>query len=411
MRIIVIWKKKNVDTVYMEIINYSENKGNNSAGLLRKATYYRDRERKSFNIDALSGTSRAISVKEILENAHGAAVHNGKVLKRFLRWLWLIPAIAVCVAAPYTIIKMLSYKDNFVSSVPLDDDLTTETNILNESLANFALQPTAYFDNEGNVMNSDGSAVESNISFKDPVSFQTYKVQAGDTISGISVKFGLSNISTLIAVNNISNVRELYSGQKLKIPSMDGLLHTVSSGESLEGLSVKYNVTVEDLLDVNDLESSMLTEGQSIFIPGARMESLALQKAMGEIFIYPIKAAWRLTSKFGARPDPFTGVAGQFHGGIDMACPKGTPIYSAMSGTVVTAGYSNVYGNYVIIKHIDGYQTLYGHMSKITTKKGSYVSQGVQIGLVGSTGYSTGPHLHFTVYKDGKRIDPLTVLK
>ena len=94
-----------------------------------------------------------------------------------------------------------------------------------------------------------------------------------------------------------------------------------------------------------------------------------------------------------------------------MACPTGTPIYASMSGTVQVAGWHNSYGNYVIIKHKDGYQTLYGHMSKILTTKGEKVTQGQKIGLVGSTGYSTGPHLHFTVYKNGTLVDPLTLLK
>ena len=94
-----------------------------------------------------------------------------------------------------------------------------------------------------------------------------------------------------------------------------------------------------------------------------------------------------------------------------MACPTGTPIYAAMSGKVVVAGWSNVFGNYVIINHENGYQTLYGHLSKRIAQQGQRVSQGTRIGLAGSTGYSTGPHLHFTVYKNGKLVDPLTLLK
>ena len=82
-----------------------------------------------------------------------------------------------------------------------------------------------------------------------------------------------------------------------------------------------------------------------------------------------------------------------------------------MSGRVTTTGINRVYGNYVIIDHGNGYQTLYAHMSKIIASKGQWVSQGTRIGLVGSTGYSTGPHLHFTVYKNGKLVDPMTVLK
>ena len=94
-----------------------------------------------------------------------------------------------------------------------------------------------------------------------------------------------------------------------------------------------------------------------------------------------------------------------------MACPEGTPIYAPLGGRVIASGWSNLYGNYLIIDHSNGYHTLYGHLSKKISRKGDYVAQGTKIGLVGSTGYSTGPHLHFTVYKNNSVIDPLTVLK
>ena len=95
-----------------------------------------------------------------------------------------------------------------------------------------------------------------------------------------------------------------------------------------------------------------------------------------------------------------------------MACPTGTPIQAAMSGRIMKVGNMHrIYGNYVIIDHGNGYQTLYAHMSKVLVAKGQWVSQGTRIGLVGSTGYSTGPHLHFTVYKNGKLVDPMTILK
>ena len=199
-------------------------------------------------------------------------------------------------------------------------------------------------------------------------------------------------------------------GQKIRIPSRDGLLHTVVSGETLDKLSTKYSVSLSDLLDVNDLSSSTLSVGQQIFIPGARLDSDTLERAMGEVFRYPITASWRLTSKFGSRIDPISGVR-KNHTGIDMACPTGTAIKAAMTGTVAFTGYNNTYGYYVIINHHDNYQTLYAHMSKIIAKKGDRVSQGDKIGLVGSTGYSTGPHLHFTVYKNGSLVDPQTLLK
>ena len=105
------------------------------------------------------------------------------------------------------------------------------------------------------------------------VKFQTYTVHAGDSISTISRKFGLANISTLIAVNDIANVRTLRSGQKLKIPSADGLIHKVKGGETLNALSVKYHVSVEEILDANDLDSDTLSKGMELFIPGAKLDA------------------------------------------------------------------------------------------------------------------------------------------
>lgn len=245
---------------------------------------------------------------------------------------------------------------------------------------------------------------------KSIVAWKTYNVQAGDTITGITHRFGLENISTIIAVNSIDNARAIRTGQKLRIPSMDGLIYTVRAGNTLEGISSKYSVSVEDILDVNDLAAKELTPGQELFIPGAAMDGTALREALGDLFKCPIRVYYRISSYFGWRADPFTGVR-SYHSGIDMACPLGSSIYAAMGGKVITAGWSNVFGNYVIVDHRNGYQSLYGHMSKRIAQKGQVVNQGDLLGLVGSTGYSTGPHLHFTVYKRGHLTDPLALLR
>ena len=89
-----------------------------------------------------------------------------------------------------------------------------------------------------------------------------------------------------------------------------------------------------------------------------------------------------------------------------MACPTGTSIFAALPGRVTATGYNSTYGNYVIVTHQGGYKTLYGHMSAITCVKGAYVTQDTRIGKVGSTGMSTGPHLHFTVFKNSKQVNP-----
>lgn len=306
-------------------------------------------------------------------------------------------------------VKGIDYIKSFTGpvSLPAEKDLNSDIEMLDIIMSNFALDKPEY-NEDGTLLDSVNTDIS--VLFKQPVKFQTYKVKPGDTISGITKKFGLTNISTLIAVNDIDNVRQLCAGQKLKIPSMDGLFYTVQKGNTLQGICSKFNVSMEEILDVNELETSVLASGQQIFIPGARMDFQKLQKAMGELFKNPLSTRYRITSYFGPRADPFTGVRSN-HTGIDMACPQGSAILASSSGTVAVSGFHPVYGNYVIIKHSNGYQTLYGHMSKILVKKGQWISQGSRIGLVGSTGYSTGPHLHFTIYKNGKLVDPLTLIK
>lgn len=241
-----------------------------------------------------------------------------------------------------------------------------------------------------------------------PVVWQRYTVRQGDSVSRIASRFGLRNMSTVLAVNGIDNARRLQVGQTLDIPSIDGIVHTVVKGDTLSSIAKRYSISMNGLLDSNDLESEVLSAGQRLFVPGASLSRFDLKKAMGELFIRPV--AGRLTSSYGYRSDPFTG-ARSFHTGIDLAVPLGTPVKATLDGRIAATGYSPVYGNYVIITHDGGYQSLYGHLQSIGVKKGASIIQGGIIGKAGSTGYSTGPHVHFTVYKNGKMINPLSVLE
>lgn len=240
------------------------------------------------------------------------------------------------------------------------------------------------------------------------VTFRHYTVKKGETISGIAARAGLRHLSTLLSVNGITNARRVSSGQKLRIPSIDGLSYTVKKDDNLAGIAERYNVKVTALLDANDLPNAVLTAGQELFIPGAVFSAAELRRILGQLFIYPING--RLTSPFGYRSDPFTG-AKSFHSGIDLAAPTGTPVKATLDGKVVEAGINRIFGNYVIISHDNGYQSLYGHLHTIYAKRGQSVTQGTVIGAVGNTGYSTGPHLHLSIYKNGKMIDPFSVLK
>lgn len=129
-------------------------------------------------------------------------------------------------------------------------------------------------------------------------------------------------------------------------------------------------------------------------------------------FIFPLDRSGYayMTSPYGYRVHPISGVY-KLHNGADLAAYQGTKIYASRSGVVTTAAYNaGGYGNYVVINHGDGYSTLYGHMTHYCVSAGQHVSQGEVIGYVGSTGNSTGPHLHFTVYYNGNTINPLTVI-
>lgn len=127
-------------------------------------------------------------------------------------------------------------------------------------------------------------------------------------------------------------------------------------------------------------------------------------------YTHPLPSGYRhVTSRFGYRNHPVTGVY-KLHTGVDISAPNGTAIYAAQSGTVIIAGYSSAWGNYVVINHGGGITTLYAHMSKILTTKGATVSAGQQIGKVGSTGYSTGNHLHFEVRQNGSYQDAGRIL-
>ena len=243
------------------------------------------------------------------------------------------------------------------------------------------------------------------------LTYQTYRVKSGDMIGFIADKYDVTQ-DTIISINNIKQSRLIQVGQYLKIPSMPGILYTTKTkGETPSTIADKYKVDAEKCALVNNISiDTELESGLQLFVPDAQLDWATRQEINGDLFRKPLHSRYYLSSYYGWRDSPFNTGKRSFHTGIDMACSTGTPIYPAMDGVVTAAGYNSTYGNYVIVQHHSGYKTLYGHMSKITCRKGNFVYTTTQIGKVGSTGLSTGPHLHFTVYKNGKTVNPLGVL-
>jgi murein DD-endopeptidase MepM/ murein hydrolase activator NlpD len=237
--------------------------------------------------------------------------------------------------------------------------------------------------------------------------YDTYTIQNGDMISNLAADFGL-NQDTLISVNSIKNTRLIQPGQVLKVPNQDGIFYTVKNEDTLGSIAEKYKAEPETIQIVNELFSENPRPGAVLFIPGAQLDWIERQEINGDLFIWPIPGY--ITSPYGYRRSPFTGVR-QFHSGLDIGSPAGTPVRAAMPGRVSALGWDDILGNYVVISHHSGYRTLYGHMSVIRAKSGAYVGIGERIGDVGSTGLSTGPHLHFTVYKNGVTVNPRALMK
>ena len=258
----------------------------------------------------------------------------------------------------------------------------------------------------------DEFAVIGEVAGVDPAQFAalevtSYTVEADDTLGEIALRYDLE-LDTLISFNQIEDVRRLQVGAVYQIPNRDGLLYTVRRGDSVASIASEHGTTINEILDANDLPTRLITAGQVLFVPGARLNSTELRIILGELFAWPTRG--RFTSGFGMRADPFTGLP-RFHNGIDLANRVGTPIRAAASGRVVhVESQIGNYGRFVIVRHPDGFQTLYAHLNDFSVRTGQYVERGQTVGTMGNTGRSTGPHLHFSVIHNGTFVNPLRYL-
>jgi len=255
---------------------------------------------------------------------------------------------------------------------------------------------------------------DTELKLTDTFSWTEYRVKQGDTVSKIAEAYSLS-IGSIIAINQLNEAWNLRSGKILKIPNMDGVPYTIQKGDTISAIAAKMKVPQNAILDANDILTETITAGTVIFIPGGKMDAGALNSAIRrpatEKMSYPVNNR-RITSNYGWREDPVNPVAGQmtFHRAVDLAGKMGDPVKAAQKGTVLHVDNNRNLGNFIILKHGE-YQTLYAHLSAVLVKAGEEVNQGQLIGKVGETGYTTGPHLHFEVFRNGTRINPLEMLK
>ena len=245
----------------------------------------------------------------------------------------------------------------------------------------------------------------------------TYTVQSNDNIWAIAQSFGLQAQTILWANPLVEQAPDLLSvGQVLVILPVDGIYHTVQPGDTVDKLAKKYESSVEEITSypANQLEEPFtLTAGQQLIIPGG------IKPIPKEYNIYPMtwvgtppKDALQGSGRFAW---PARGVLTQrywsAHLAIDIGNRQGTPIYAADAGYVRLAGRDTWgYGNQVVIDHGNGFVTRYAHLHTILVKAGQSVTKNQQIGTMGNTGRSTGPHLHFEVIQNGVKRNPLGYL-
>lgn len=237
--------------------------------------------------------------------------------------------------------------------------------------------------------------------------YSVYRVRQGDMVSKIAETYGVSQ-DALISLNRLRNTRTLQIGTLLKIPSIDGILYTVRDGDTPETIADKYRISLEKIAIVNSLPDNEVQEGTVLFLPDAKLDWVTVQEINGDLFKKPLYGRYYISSRYGWRNNPFSGQR-TFHNGVDMACAMGTPVHAALNGKVIRTGYDVTYGNFIVIAHHSGYQTMYAHLSAISVSNGTYVRMGTRIGSVGNTGQSTGAHLHFTIYKNRSTLNPFTL--
>ncbi|MDM7324700.1 MAG: peptidoglycan DD-metalloendopeptidase family protein [Thermus sp.] len=294
-----------------------------------------------------------------------------------------------------------------------------------------------------------------------PPGIEAYRVRPGDTLQSVASRFGVSVLDLVSANPSLESLDRLAVGSVLYIPKKArGLVVALPEGETLVDLAARFGLSPVQVARANGVNDPLaLRPGDLVLLPGIqakttyqrllvrqeeerrarleaerrrqeelrrlaeerrRQQALAQQRAAQQPtrqaqvrrvsyqeggMRWPL-SGFRITTYFGQR-----GVFQRYHTGIDLAAPHGTPIMAAKAGQVQVAGWSSVgYGFHVIVDHGGGVQTLYAHMSRIAVRAGQWVEAGQVIGYVGSTGWSTGPHLHFEVRVGGVPRNPLAYL-
>lgn len=277
--------------------------------------------------------------------------------------------------------------------------------------------------------NASGLSLDNLINFKTDISVKPraeiieHEVSSGETLSTIGQKYGIDS-DTIKWANGLTG-ESIKPGQKLKILPVSGVSHKVVSGDTLDSVAKKYSAEKQAIVDFpfNDIgDDFKLAIGQVLMVPDGvppEVKNPPKPKVTPRYIATGISNSPTFNAPGGGNfvwPTSFVYISQYFawyHPGLDLASPASPPVKASDGGTVIVAGWPDNYGygNRVVIDHGNGYQTLYAHLSNIYVNAGQIVSRGQSIGQMGSTGRSTGTHLHFEIHFKGVAINPLAILR
>jgi len=238
-----------------------------------------------------------------------------------------------------------------------------------------------------------------------------YIIQPGDTVSDLAEQFGLS-VNTILWANNLSALGMLRPGQKLQIPPVSGILYKVAKNDTLEAIAKKYKSDKDKILAFNPrLGGAALTIGETIIIPDGVIPYVAPRVVAPPTFA-PANVIPGMEMLWPAPSHRITQYFKWNHAAIDIGLPTGNSVWAADDGIVEYSGWSRGgWGNTIVLNHGDGRKTRYSHLSKALAAVGNAVTKGQVIALSGNTGRSTGPHLDFRIYINGRTVNPLYYIK